>query len=114
MFGIDLPTDLYSVTGVLNASSSDGSVAVLTEPGLEPWLPGWRCSSVVVRLFLSGPGRASGHRADRLFAPAALSLRLPAPERLSMQSVNLHHTLSWKPGPGTPAGASYLVYDVRR
>lgn len=34
---------------------------------------------------------------------------LPAPQNLSVSSVNFRHTLHWTPGPGTPKGAIYQV-----
>ncbi|XP_011615974.2 uncharacterized protein isoform X1 [Takifugu rubripes] len=49
-----------------------------------------------------------------LFGCAALSFSLPAPENLSIHSVNFNHTLSWNAGASTPVGTSYLIYDINR
>lgn len=64
---------------------------------------GERCSSSLA---------ASSHHTDWLFVPAAFCL--PAPEHLSMQSVNFRHNLSWNPGAGTPRRTSYVIYDASR
>lgn len=69
------------------------------------------------RLFsAAGPGRHTCSRhtlIDPLSVPAALSFALPAPENLSVQSVNFNHTLSWNAGANTPVGTRYVIYDNR-
>uniref|UniRef100_A0A147AKM0 Cytokine receptor family member B16 n=1 Tax=Fundulus heteroclitus TaxID=8078 RepID=A0A147AKM0_FUNHE len=39
-------------------------------------------------------------------APASL----PAPVKLRVSSLNLHHVLHWEPGPGSPPGTQFIIY----
>lgn len=45
-----------------------------------------------------------------LMLSSALS-SLPAPVNVCVKSVNFRHELHWEPGPGTPSGAQYMIFE---
>uniref|UniRef100_A0A3Q3XM86 Fibronectin type-III domain-containing protein n=1 Tax=Mola mola TaxID=94237 RepID=A0A3Q3XM86_MOLML len=76
----------------------------------------WTLSLCLVLLL--GPGEppdVTAHSAhlyrsrDRLLAAAP-----PVPVNVSVHSVNFRHVLRWDPGPGTPPGTHFVVYNVQR
>ncbi|XP_041857671.1 cytokine receptor family member b1 isoform X1 [Melanotaenia boesemani] len=50
---------------------------------------------------------------EGLFISSVFAL-LPAPDKLSVKSVNFHHVLHWEPGPGTPPGTTYWITRLER
>ncbi|XP_037543095.1 uncharacterized protein LOC119419784 [Nematolebias whitei] len=63
-------------------------------------------------LVFSQPSPADGPFTDRVPpGPAAALGSLPAPVNLKVKSVNFHHVLHWDPGPASPPGTHYMIFQ---